>query len=315
MSARKKDQVRSLVRNEYADNSLYRFIWLHYSNYETELKVLRLCPEELFLYVMHLVDDIKEKEEDYEEEIPALWDSIYNDLYEYAEGVSDDELSDAAVLIIVLLITVLCESEYLFHRNLAHTIGVKSMLRAKNPSRMYDFVYEEQLDKPLSEWIHGYMDSDEWLSDKIEERLSGKKKGGEKSATKRTSKGVKLTVETFKLTLEDEYTNKRLQNFYGGLVSAKYIDSSTLLKDFIELFSGRDSTCRIKWIKSKDVLYSLVKYLLDNHYITCSANKHWQIVESHFVDKYGYLLTNMHNATLTKIQQGVIEVLARTLDA
>ena len=287
MSVRRKSQVKRLVESEYSRNPLYGFIRRHYTVYETELTTLHLCPEELFLYIMRLVDDIKEQGTDYEDSVPGLWDDVLNDLRGYAEGVGDDELCLATDLILMLLVTILFESEYSFHNDTLCTDIFQGMYHRspKAADHRHELYAGESVDDALRNWICMYLDSeDDWLSDDMEKSLSAKKTAGD-GVSRNASRMPKRTTESFKVDFDTEEAKTRLSLLYRALMNRGCIDDRTKMKTIIELFTGQDVSGVVVWLNTKGYLYSLIKCLMDRNLITCSRNKQWRIVESHFVDK------------------------------
>lgn len=60
----------------------------------------------------------------------------------------------------------------------------------------------------------------------------------------------------------DDETNVRLQLFYNGLKVLGWIREDTDLRDFLSIFSGDETTCRIVWTGDINALAGLFKELI-----------------------------------------------------
>jgi len=125
----------------------------------------------------------------------------------------------------------------------------------------------------------------------------------------------RLTSATFSYRwFESE--QRRIIQLYQCLLRAGWIVSNTNPDDFLSLFSGHDTNCKIHWTGKKTYLVYLFKLLTDRQYIsTPKGVGRWIIVSSHFVDVHGRLFTHLNSQrTPLKVQQ-VIDQLAELLNA
>lgn len=133
--------------------------------------------------------------------------------------------------------------------------------------------------------------------------------------TRRKPASPRLTSATFTYRwLESE--QRRIIRLYQCLLRAGWISSNTNPDDFLSLFSGRDTNCKIHWTSKKTYLVYLFKLLTDRQYIsTPKGAGRWMIVSSHFVDVHGRLFTHLNSQrTPLKVQQA-IDQLAELLNA
>lgn len=80
--------------------------------------------------------------------------------------------------------------------------------------------------------------------------------------------------------------------------------------DFIDLFSGRSSKCRVVWNpkKGKGILRELFRMMIEFGFITCpDGYRYLQVIESHFVYPDGKHVTGLKGGFLGKKAQAVIE--------
>ena len=132
---------------------------------------------------------------------------------------------------------------------------------------------------------------------------------------RRKPTSLRLTSATFSYRwFESE--QRRIIQLYQYLLRAGWIASNTNPDDFLSLFSGRDSNCKIHWTGKKTYLVYLFKLLTDRQYIfTPKGVGRWMIVSSHFVDVHGRLFTHLNSQrTPLKVQQA-IDQLAELLNA
>lgn len=111
----------------------------------------------------------------------------------------------------------------------------------------------------------------------------------------------RIVRSTFTYRWIDEQESRIVMLYQYLLQAVKWIDPDTRLDDFCQLFSGRDSDCRVKWIGTQSQLCQLIKVLLDRGYIRRpSAVGQWVIVQSHFVDSHSRMFDNFNRQRTPK---------------
>ena len=132
---------------------------------------------------------------------------------------------------------------------------------------------------------------------------------------KRKSTSHRLTSATFSYRwFESE--QRRIIKLYQCLLRAGWIASDTNPEDFLSLFSGRDTNCKIHWAGKKTYLVYLFKLLTDRRYIsTPKGVGRWMIVSSHFVDVHDRLFTHLNSQRTPLKAQPAIDQLAELLNA
>lgn len=78
----------------------------------------------------------------------------------------------------------------------------------------------------------------------------------------RPKKVGKANNKAFAYYAGDE-TNTRLQLFYKGLIGMGWIKEDTQLKDFLSIFSGRDTNVKVVWTGDINTLTALFKELVN----------------------------------------------------
>ena len=113
-----------------------------------------------------------------------------------------------------------------------------------------------------------------------------------------------------------ESEQRRIIQLYQCLLRAGWIASYTNPEDFLSLFSGRKTYCKIHWTGKKTYLVYLFKLLTDRHYIsTPKGIGRWMIVSSHFVDASGRIFTHLNSQRTPLKAQQAIDQLAELLNA
>lgn len=132
---------------------------------------------------------------------------------------------------------------------------------------------------------------------------------------RRKPASLRLTSATFTYRwFESE--QQRIIRLYQCLLRADWIAPDTNPEDFLSLFSGRDTNCKIHWIGKKTYLVYLFKLLTDRRYIsTPKGIGRWMIVSSHFVDVHGRLFTHLNSQRTPLKAQPTIDQIAELLNA
>lgn len=88
---------------------------------------------------------------------------------------------------------------------------------------------------------------------------------------------------------DDENTNLRLQSLYHGLLQLQWIAADTEQKSFMSIFSGKDTTCRVKWIGDINTLAELFKELVKRKCFVKlpEGESIWVMVNARFWEKEG----------------------------
>ncbi len=132
---------------------------------------------------------------------------------------------------------------------------------------------------------------------------------------RRRPASLRLTSATFTYRwFESE--QRRIIQLYQCLLRAGWIAPNTNPDDFLSLFSGHDTNCKIHWTGKKTYLVYLFKLLTDRQYIsTPKGVGRWMIVSSHFVDVHGCLFIHLNSQRTPLKAQPAIDQLAELLNA
>lgn len=108
---------------------------------------------------------------------------------------------------------------------------------------------------------------------------------------------------------------KRITELYQYLLRAQWIAADTNPDDFLAIFSGDTTNCKIRWTGRKTHLVFLFRLLTDRQYIsTPKGIGRWMIVGSHFVDAHNRFFTFLNSQRIPVKAQPAIEQLTELLN-
>jgi len=117
----------------------------------------------------------------------------------------------------------------------------------------------------------------------VEEVKSSSKRG----RPRKTGKAIQKSFVYRALT--DADTNQRLQFLYNGLKQLQWIAANTLQKNFLKIFSGEDTSCRVVWTGDTNTLAELFRELVQRKkYVRLPEGESiWVMVNARFWEKEG----------------------------
>ena len=108
---------------------------------------------------------------------------------------------------------------------------------------------------------------------------------------------------------------QRITTLYQYLLRAKWIAADTTPDDFLAIFSGDTTNCKIRWISKKTHLIYLFRLLTDRQYLSIPKGVgRWMIVGSHFVDTHHRPFAFLNSQRIPVKAQPAIEQLAELLN-
>ena len=133
-----------------------------------------------------------------------------------------------------------------------------------------------------------------------------------KPKAKRTT--PRVTTATFTYRWLTTHPN-HITTLYQYLLRAKWIDADTTPDDFLAIFSGETTNCKIRWISKKTHLIYLFRLLTDRQYLSIPKGVgRWMIVGSHFVDTHHRPFAFLNSQRIPVKAQPAIEQLAELLN-
>lgn len=144
--------------------------------------------------------------------------------------------------------------------------------------------------------------------------VNGKQTTTASSKTTATERTItpKLQAATFSYRYK---STQKLTQLYQCLLNAKWIAADTKPDDFLAIFSGEESTARVKWIGKPAYLYYLIRRGVESQLISLpDGGKIWQITESHFTDSNSRPLHDLRKQKEPKTAIPAIEVMLKILE-
>lgn len=130
--------------------------------------------------------------------------------------------------------------------------------------------------------------------------------------TKRTTPRVTNATFTYRWLATAPH---RITTLYQYLLRAKWIAADTTPDDFLAIFSGEVTNCKIRWTGKKTHLVYLFRLLTDRQYIsTPKGIGRWMIVGSHFIDAHSRQFTFLNCQRIPVKAQRAIDHLAELLN-
>jgi len=113
------------------------------------------------------------------------------------------------------------------------------------------------------------------------------KNGGKRGRPKKAGKSIQKSF--IYRAYDDEETNLRLQSLYHGLLQLQWIAADTKQKNFMSIFSGEDTTCRVTWTGDINTLAELFKELVTRKgFVKLPEGESiWVMVNARFWEKEG----------------------------
>lgn len=117
----------------------------------------------------------------------------------------------------------------------------------------------------------------------VEEVKSSSKRGRPRKTGKATQKSFVYRA------LTDADTNQHLQFLYNGLKQLQWIAADTLQKNFLKIFSGEETSCRVVWTGDINTLAELFRELVQRKkYVQLPEGESiWVMVNARFWEKEG----------------------------
>ena len=146
--------------------------------------------------------------------------------------------------------------------------------------------------------------------------INGKQTSPKPSVSKSNSliKSPKLLTATFRYRFGDR-SFAPVTRLYQYLLNAKWIAADTKPDDFLAIFSGEESTARVKWIGKPAYLYYLIRKAVESELISIpDGEKIWLITESHFTDSNSRPLHNLRKQKEPKTAIKTIETMLHFLE-
>ena len=177
MLHRYTDQERTVVRNNYGQHAMMRVTECACRLFDSSLQNLTLWPEELFVWAAVIMDDVKEKGDEYMTRIGDLWKEHYSQLRSKDKSVPVDELQLAASIILYVPALMLQTSNDSVHRYMGKQILDQVSMNYDLWEKTFTGLAKacKRMMPKVGEWVNDFMalENEQYLSDEIEGLLEG----------------------------------------------------------------------------------------------------------------------------------------------
>lgn len=160
------------IRSNYYGHILYKTLNNACLSCCEQVKSYTLRPEQIFVEVLHLIDELKEQQKD------IKWDKLYRNIkqdYQMQDNIAADDIERIVTAIIYTLASILAVSYTCFYHHLAQmllgqTLNSKTLFTSQSLEELMDG-FETQ-GNSIAEWMKNYMESDKFESDAFQEYFS-----------------------------------------------------------------------------------------------------------------------------------------------
>ncbi|MBR4336693.1 MAG: hypothetical protein IKP91_00420 [Bacteroidaceae bacterium] len=259
-----------------------------------------VTPFDVFIESARLLDFLLCTPEISQHRVDSLWNMMFIDIMKWGTNVTDHNKRMVAGTVFQVVRATLAQYYDGYYSEtvcglLNHTL--EREMEGCDENEQTQFLQRLVEQSPgLCEWINGYEEAGEWLSDQIADTLDDK--GG---------KGVEEDFRPSGRTLTKTalLTDKLIDIIGQRLTQANKLDASP--DDFRKLFSGTYQQFTMTWSGTGGELRDLFKMLTDQHRYAKPHRGYQQILKSHFLDRDGRRFLNIHGDKSIPSFQPVID--------
>ena len=289
------------IREKYREHPLLVACKRAFGCYESEMQELLFAPEEIFLEAAIIIDKLLTEPEVAKQFVDGYWVDLKTKIRYWDNKAPQEDLNKICGAIFYVVAVVLCQHFHHYYndelKDVVLDIVRKNM--SPNPTEEERVVLElSKCAKGLLEWFTIYCESEECLSEEIDETLMRSKikriRINRNSGNKSQKSPKPRETMTFKR--KPEVMEGHLKLLFLKLVKEKWISGNEA--DFCALFSGKcDEDCVVTWLGKfgKSTLVELFLQFIKTGLVilpegfTLSA-----ILEGHFKNKNGQWLTGLN---------------------
>lgn len=305
-------QKRDRLAQTYGESPLL-WIWRSAASYlEREMESLAPTPEDFFLDILAILDDIKGNPTLFmERRIASLWEDVANETRRVSPNATREDCDRYATIIVTTLLLLLRNSSRFYYSStFYHALAnrLTDHTSARYPQVTDDMVVMKEAARELERyrgeltvWLDKYLDSNHFLTDEIQRLL--------KDTPERKQKPRQNGPYTLTYNYQGKDRAKRIQQFEVGLVKQKLLRSTSDADQMEGFFSGENKDCGLKWIGKQELLYQLIRTLLKQEFISQATNVSAKSVAS---TQFGF--DNCCRRTLKPNEQVIIDMLVNVLN-
>lgn len=265
------------------------------------LKSLAAQAEDVFREVAYLTDFLLCNPDITQRKVDGLWEKLVNDIRLWEHNVPDEDKMLVAGTVFCIVRDLL--GHYWKHRYcediydmLCNTLDSKHKISDEKEETEF-LAHLTECSEQLSEWINGYDDEGEWLSEEIEKCLRKRKPERKPAAASSTKDYSRYSFELKPKGRAKEQVEKLLEWLHDELIKKKYIIDYKITEDddylktldmkernklvFNAVFSGQDTDYHIVWIGDKVALRYFILQLIDRKALSWKKGPgKWQITRN-----------------------------------
>ena len=245
MSRNLNQEEKEKLRDKYEEHIFFRLANQSCKKYEREMKYFRFSPEDVFMEVLNVLDDLKAPNKNNDDLCDTLWDDLFCVFRERGENIPDEEL-DKAVAIVVSMVSICLTLLESIKYNGVNAKLILSLSQNYKEYRDILFSIQPYTNKvgiiELKEWLVGYMTCDTYMYDEVMDYLEEKNEKVEvakvssyRIAEKHKTNFAKIISAMYDLRMFEDETGKvvsnkqKLMDALGGFFGIDYKNLSQLL--------------------------------------------------------------------------------------
>lgn len=172
MSRNLNQEEKERVKDRFSEHIFFRLVNQSCKKYERELKVFRLSPEDIFVEVLNVLDDMKARPENNADLCDTIWDDLYCNFRERGEDIPETELTKAVAVVISLVMYCLVLLNMTRYNGV---VGRLNLLLTEQYKGYGDIAlsfdtFASKIGKDaLYKWMYDYMQCNDYLSEEVED--------------------------------------------------------------------------------------------------------------------------------------------------
>ncbi len=107
MSRNLNPEEKDKLRDKYGEHIFFRLVNQSCKKYESELRVFRLSPEDVFMESLNVLDDLKAPDRNNEDLCETIWDDLYCEFRDRGENIPEEELYKAVAIVLSVVTSCL----------------------------------------------------------------------------------------------------------------------------------------------------------------------------------------------------------------
>jgi hypothetical protein len=177
MSRNLNQEEKVKLRDKYEEHIYFRLVKQSCKKYESELRVFRFSPEDVFMETLNVLDDLKAPNRNNDDLYSIIWDDLFCEFRDRGENIPEEELNKAVAIVISMVTFCLALLDSMKYNG----VNGKLIRLLSNKYRGYrDFHRFTELRAniigidELKDWLAGYMQCDTYMYDEVMDYLEEK---------------------------------------------------------------------------------------------------------------------------------------------